>query len=177
MTRQEFIDEITTWDELLDFCYEEDCTVCVDIISNTALHDRINEDLWDAVGERGWEDVRDLLDDIDLRFDYYRIDGRLSYMPADDDFDGYKDEVMEWMDNGEYWDADEDAEDQNDGTVDEEDTVEGEPQAEEEDFSIGELIGACNAELTKIQQIADERREQDVAAFEQFLNGAVTVLQ
>lgn len=45
MTRQDFIDGITTWAELLDFCYNEECDICEDIVSNDTMCEEIDDDL------------------------------------------------------------------------------------------------------------------------------------
>ena len=44
MTRNEFIDNITEWYELKDFCSDFDCDVCEDIYDDDSLEEEPDED-------------------------------------------------------------------------------------------------------------------------------------
>lgn len=185
MTRQDFIDGVTEWYELLDFCYNEDCDICEDIVSNDTMCEEIDEELAEVVRERSWRDVRNLLNDIDTDYDYYRREGCLSYSPVDDDsdFEDYKNDVIEWMDNGGYWEDEEDDEaydeaepfDDDDFAPGEEDE-ESEPPAEDEDFSVGELMGMCSVQYLGIQREAAQRKQQNDKEFEQYLSSMPKML-
>ena len=187
MTRQDFIDGITTWGELLDFCYNEECDICDEIVSNDTMCEEIDDDLVEVARDRSWQDVRDLLNDIDTDYDYYRRDGGLTYIPMDDsDFDDYKGDVLDWMDNGGYWDDEEDEEDEEyydgDGPFDfipDEEDEEDEPELpmEDEDFSVGELMGMCSVQYLGIQRESARRKKQNDKDFEQYLNNMPKVLQ
>ena len=187
MTRQDFIDGVTEWYELLDFCYNEECDICEDIVSNDTMCEEIDEDLAEVVRGRSWRDVRDMLNDIDTDYDYYRRGGGLSYIPMDDsDFDDYKDDVIEWMDNGGYWDEEDNEEDFDDDRPfvdddfapgEEDDEEEEEPAAEDEDFSVGELMGMCSVQYLGIQREAAQRKKQNDKEFEQYLSSMPKVLQ
>ncbi len=183
MTRQEFIENITTWSELLDFCYDNDSNVCEDIISYDTMDEEIESDLQEEVGNRSWRDIRDLLSDINTNYDYYRRDGMFDYCPMDDDsdFDEYKDVVLDWMDDNGYWDDEEDDEGEyfdddpfNERPVSEE---EDEPAAEAEDFSIGELLGMCSVQFLDIQRTALQQKTQNDAEFQQYLANMPKVLR
>lgn len=113
MTRQEFINDVTSFDELLDFCYENDCDVCEDIVSSETMDEYIWDEIRDWDGS--WEDLADALNGISQGYDWYRRDGSLDYVYMDDrDFDSYKQDVLDWADN---WEGifDEEEPDQGDG--------------------------------------------------------------
>lgn len=186
MTRQDFIDGITTWAELLDFCYNEECDICEDIVSNDTMCEEIDDDLREATRYHSWQNVRDLLNDIDTDYDYYRRESSLEYIPMDDDdFDTYKDDVIEWMDNNGYWEDDEEDEEddepfQYDGDFapdDSECKEDEEPPAEEEDFSVGELMGMCSVQYLGMQREVARQMKQSDKEFEQYLSNMPKVLQ
>ena len=102
MTRQDFIDNINYWSELLDFCSDEDCDVCEDIYSEDARDDCIDEELVDMARNNNWRDMYNILDSIPDGYDYYRQDNYGDWVGVDDEFDDYKDQVLEWMDDGGY---------------------------------------------------------------------------
>ena len=53
MTRNEFIDNITEWYELKDFCSDFDCDVCEDIYDDDDYDDSVEEDIRDAIADYG----------------------------------------------------------------------------------------------------------------------------
>ena len=57
MTRNEFIDNITEWYELKDFCNDFDCDVCEDIYDDDDYDDSVEEDIRDAIADYGWRDL------------------------------------------------------------------------------------------------------------------------
>lgn len=184
MTRQCFIDEITTWSELIDFCYNEDCDICEDIIDSDTMDEEVNENLREDVGNYSWWEVRDGLNDIETGYDYYhRNDGLFDYEPMDDsDFDSYKEDVIEWMDNGGYWDEEDDEDEEyeepfhDNQLASEDEDGEDESEPEDEDFSVDELIGMCSVQFLGIQREAAKRRRQNDKEFEQYLNNMPKVL-
>lgn len=183
MTRQDFIDGITTWSELIDFCYNEDCDICEDIIDSDEMDEEISDNLSEEARECSWRDIRDALNDITTGYSYYRRDGSFDYVPMDDsDFDSYKDDVIEWMDNGGYWDDEENYDDEPfyDEYSDfncEENEEDAEITAVEEDFSVGELMGMCSVQFLGIQREAAQRRKQTDRELEQYLSNMPKVLQ
>lgn len=81
MTRNEFIDNITEWCELKDFCNDFDCDICEDIYDDDDYDDSVEEDIRDAIADYGWRDIRDFLGAWD---DEEEEDEE--YADADDDF-------------------------------------------------------------------------------------------
>lgn len=108
MTRQEFINDVTWFGELKDFCYENDCDVCEDVIDSETM----DEWIWDEIRDWGgsWEDLSDALGGISQGYDWYRRDGSLDYVYLDQrDFDAYKSDVLAWADDwGNIFDGEED---------------------------------------------------------------------
>lgn len=66
MTRNEFIDNITEWYELKDFCSDFDCDVCEDIYDDDDYDDSVEEDIRDAIADYGWRDIRDFLGNLHM---------------------------------------------------------------------------------------------------------------
>lgn len=64
MTRNEFIDNITEWCELKDFCNDFDCDICEDIYDDDDYDDSVEEDIRDAIADYGWRDIRDFLGNL-----------------------------------------------------------------------------------------------------------------
>lgn len=163
MTRSEFIDEITRWWELIDFCRDVGCEVCEDVVSDDDLNGCIEDDIENSAHDgMSWEDIRDRLNDIETGYEYYLNDGYMIYNGLNDeeDFDEYKDEVLDWMDSYGDWDE-EDTED--DDFVDEEDSYQeaeedNEPPMEAE-FPVTELISLCIVDIT-VQKSADEEKQR-----------------
>lgn len=113
MTRQEFIDNVLCWSELLDFCYEEGCSVCEDVYSYEERDERIDEIVLDLIQTENWKTVLDVLQSYEeySGFDYYRLAGDEAWVGLDDnDFDVYKNEVLEYMNYNDLWEEDEDEE-------------------------------------------------------------------
>ena len=107
MTRREFIEDVTNFDELIDFCAGNDCSICDGITDRYGLDDKVDDWLRDVVGERSWQDIYDVLDNIDTDGDWYDED----FEPLDDDdFDSYKSDVLDWVDGWGGWDDDEEEE-------------------------------------------------------------------
>lgn len=114
MTRTEFLEDVTTFGELFDFCdehglysYTEDLLYCED------LDESVDNDLSEYVRDEGWQNVRDALDDISTGYDWYRKRGLLYYEGLDDyDFDRMKDEVYENAVVQDLFDDDEEGEEE-----------------------------------------------------------------
>lgn len=113
MTRQEFLDEITSWEDLLEFCrdygYE---SYTKDIYDSYTIRDEfIDEDIRDVLDYESQYTLRDRLDDVDLSGNYYEYRGRLEYYCVDDDFDCYFDDVLGACDRDLFFDEEDDEED------------------------------------------------------------------
>lgn len=140
MTRQEFIHNITTWPELLSFCYDYDCDVCADIVSHENLGEQIAEDFDNYGYDYPWTDIRRWLNDIDDSADYYYRSGSFEYESVDDDFEEYKDEVLSWGDDTYIFD-DED-EDEDEGSFVDSDVFNDD--ISDNDCSVEEFLGLCS---------------------------------
>lgn len=168
MTRDEFIYNVTSWPELLSFCYDYDCDVCADIVSNDDLQPNITED-FRVFGDRySWTDIRGWLNDIDDSAEYYYRNGSFEYESVDDDFDSWKDEVLSWGDDGDIWEQDDDVdldlESELDLDFDIPDidyekvdlgivikpSTEQECDVPDEDFTVADLFGSCNTTFHEI---------------------------
>lgn len=172
MTRNEFIDNITEWYELKDFCNDFDCDVCEDIYDDDDYDDYVEDDVRDAVGECSWREIRDLLCDLPSGYDYYRRNGNLDYDGmGNDDFEEYKERALEWGDDYGVWDEEDEEFEESDDFFDftEEASDEEEP-VEDEDFSVGDLIGMCNVVLVAIQNDEEAKQREEDKEFAQLFN-------
>ena len=111
MTRQEFINDVNDFAELIDFCNDVGCSICEDLVYYETMDDYI----WDAIRDwdSGWEELRDALDSIDTAPYWYLHEGWMDFHGVDDEFDDYKREVLEEADEYNYFD-DEDEDDDED---------------------------------------------------------------
>lgn len=111
MTRQEFINDVNDFAELIDFCNDVGCSICEDLV----YYDAISDYIWDVIRDwdSGWEELRDALGNIDTTPYWYRHEGWLDFYGVDDEFDDYKREVLEEADEYNYFD-DEDEDDDDD---------------------------------------------------------------
>lgn len=169
MTRQDFIENVTEWWELLDVCRDEDCDICEDIYSDEDKDNRINDDLPYLAREYNWWTLRDILDDIPSGDGYYCEDTTDWRELDDEDFENYKADVLHWMDDGGYWEDEEDEEEYEEYEVEENppvnDTTPTDPDdfvpIEDEDISVTELLSACSKGLKSIKNTDSEDDEND----------------
>ena len=155
MTRTEFLEDVNSWWELIEFCSNEGCDTCEDIYSEDSRDEYINEQLMAWAREDTWQELYSRLENIPTGYDYYRDDGYGEWVGMDDgDFDEYKDDVLEWMDNHGYWDEEDDDEDVDifAEELEREKAEAEEAPVEEEAFSIGELMDMCSIALVSIQK-------------------------
>lgn len=169
MTRNDFIENITEWWQLLDFCSDEGCSICEGIYHDDDLDNMIDEDIANAVNDgMGWGEIRDRLCDIDCSYDYYVSEGYMVYEGLnDDDFERYKNDVLNWMDDYDRWDEEDDDfyDNEEDPIFDESDESENDDdfQEPEEDFSVTELVSMCILDVT-IQQSEDAKKKANEQA-------------
>lgn len=150
MTRTDFIHNITTWEELLDFCNEYDCGLCDEIVEDNDRDDEIDADVEEAIRNQRWYDINGYLDNIPTGYNYYRRNGSFDYVGLDDaDFETYKDEILDWGDSEEIWD--DEVDEDYDVFAEQEEAVDGEPAPEPEDFTVSDLIGMCCLALATIE--------------------------
>lgn len=182
MTRNEFLEEVNDYYDLKRFCWDYDCYECDDIYDTDQLDDYINEQLveW-AHDARNWQELYDRLNEIDVGYDYYRIDGYGDITVLDDfDFDGYKDSVLEWGDRNGVWDEDEEEEEEVDGdypNVEEEpcyaSSSEKDPEPEdpvEDGCSLDELFSSGISQLQTIEIEEEAAAQEDSEAFKRFIS-------
>ena len=157
MTRQEFIDNIHYWSELIEFCSDNGCDYCEDIYDSDAWNDYVNDDVAEMARNDGWRDILGVLQEYDelSGYDYYRRNDYGEWIGLDDDdFESYKDDVCGWMDDNDYWDE-EDEEEPPVSYVNPEDVT----PLEAEDVSMDDLF-LSGIEALKIKQ-NDDSTEAD----------------
>ena len=111
MTRSEFLENITTFWELIEFCEDQECSICEDVLDGDRLDEEVDEDIENVAADWGWREIRDRLDDIPEHAEtgYFAREGTLDYTALTyQDFLSFKDDVCEWMTDNEYWDEEED---------------------------------------------------------------------
>lgn len=171
MTRQEFLDDVYDFRELMDFCYDNDCGICDDIYDDESKDEYINEHLSDmADNADDWQSLYRTLDDIPTGYDYYRLDDYDDFNGLDDDdFDDYKNDVLEWMDDNEYWDEDEDDEEEYFPLEEEYSEEEDDEESCEEDMQpVDELFSLCSEQLRVIdakEKAEEQRCNEEFLAF------------
>lgn len=180
MTRTEFIENVQSWYDLIDFCYGEGCNYCDDVYDDERKDDYFNDDLVEMARDAdSWQDMLSNLNDIPEGYDYYIRDDYGDWRGAsNDDFDEYKDDVLRWADNHDVWDEEEVDEDEDEEIFDEECSVYEAPEDEddeelEEGCSLGELFTSCTSKLQTIEIEAEQERKQEEKKFEQFIAAAV----
>ena len=171
MTRQYFIDNVNDWWELKDFCNDEDCEICSDVYGDEDMDEEINDAIREYSDDYQWYELRDLLRDIPSGYNFYYRNSSFDWEGLDDnDFNSYKDDVLEWMDNGDYWDDEDDA-----GYDDCEETLSAEPEDDDEepapaeDFSVGDLMGMCSASFVTMQQESLRMEQESNDAFRNYV--------
>lgn len=172
MTRQEFIDEISFWYELIDFCSDYGCDICDKVYDEYQRDEYLNEhivQMTECVSD--WSELRDSLEAIPTGYDYYIHTSYDEWEPLSDYmFDDYKQDVLDWGDINYIWD-DSDEEEPVPSSEDDEDcdfTI-------NEPFTIDELTNVCNR---KLQQINTEEEAQilvDREKLDSFISGYANI--
>lgn len=169
MTRQEFIDRVTDFYELVEFCNENGCDICEDLYDDDGLDECVEDDLRNAAGEDSWRNIRDWLGDIPTGYDWYCREGYFDYRGVDYDFDEYKENVLNWADDEDIWD-DEDEEDEED--LDEEDDDDFEV---EEDVSMDDMVKACFEQTSEHMAQVETERQKLNESFAELCQGSVNL--
>lgn len=158
MTRNDFLENITTFGDLKDFCDNEGCTLLDDVYDEASRDNYIDDHLVDWAREGCWRDLYNTLEVIPEGYDWYRHGVYEDWCGLDDneDFEEYKNDVLYWADDNCIWDEDEEENEENVDSIDGEDN----DPAPEEDFSVGDLIGMCVVALDVIQS-EDYRRARE----------------
>lgn len=117
MTRNEFLEDVTDFGELKDFCDNEGIYVCDGVMDG----EYFDEIIMDRIQERGyfdtWQEVYRFLRDLPDGAAYYIENDYGEINEAtDDDFEELKQEVLEYMDERDRWEPE--GEDDEDDTAD-----------------------------------------------------------
>lgn len=175
MTRQEFIDTVNSFWELLDFCSDEDCHICEDVYDSDGRYDEIEESLVRWAHDYNWEGLLAKLREQESNngYEYYYRDEYDDFIGLDgDDFERYKHDVLEWIDSNGYWP--EDAEEDEDWFDEPEDpAAEIDPEdavpTEQEDYTIAELFSAGVGCLRALSEEALRQAQEDERNFANLL--------
>lgn len=166
MTRQQFLDEVNSWEELIDFCNDAGCRYCEDICNESERDDCIDENLVSMAREHSWQELFDILDGIPSGYNYYRYSEDYNEWigMVESDFYERKDDVLEWGDINCIWEEDEDDtfpfEDNDDDFEEDDDFV-----IDDEPTSIDELMSVCSSQL---QRIKSDKKSEEAADDEAF---------
>ena len=155
MTREEFIRDICDFGDLRDFCYDYDYdSFTSDILTDDELDEWLNDWVSGNADGYDWYRLRDILSNIPTGCDYYNVSDGIGdiegYSSDGYEFDDFKEELLERLDNDDFWDEEEE---EDDADVEIDFSADAAP---EEDFSISELMGLCDAvSAGKIGKIAE----------------------
>lgn len=147
MNANDFLENVNDYYELKEFCSEVGCEYCDCILDNGGLDEEVDYALGEYIRDYSWDEIRDLLDEIPIGYEWYRRDSSFDYVGLDGSaFEDSKDEVYEWALNNGYFDDNEGDEEYNDAT-----DPEFCDEVEEEDFSVSDLMEMCSVTLVTIQ--------------------------
>lgn len=174
MTRDEFLENVTDFYDLKDFCSDVDCEICYEVYDEDGRDEEIEYYIGEYRTDMSWRELRDRLSDIPTGYEFYREDGAFDWVGLDDDdFADYKERVLEYADDHDLFDMVDDDEDYcEDEICDEEldnDEVEDDP-VEDEDFSVKDLIGMCSVTFVAIQQDNLRRLQDEQETFSKFVD-------
>lgn len=180
MTRLEFLDNVTCFSELIEFCDEIRCDLCEDVICYDDLYDNVLDDIRDDAPDC-LSDLQSYIGDISTNYDWYCRGGWLDYRGlTDEDFEEYKQDVLDYAE--EYGDFDEEDEDDC-GEYEDEEEAPAEPEAV---FEQDPNFGSCpDRQYNKLFEAAgsafvvmvDERIKEQRAKDEAFRSAAAGAIQ
>lgn len=107
MTRDEFINSISDWTQLLSFCCRYRCDLCDDVYDVRDRDRKIKEDIASWFEDDTLFGIKDTLRKIpDDNIGWFRYDGdrRWSRLNDTGDFFDYKSRVLTWCDSVGLWD-------------------------------------------------------------------------
>lgn len=109
MTRNEFLEDVTNFGDLKNFCDNEGFDICDCVIDG----EYFDEIIIDRIRERDyfntWQEVYRFLHDLPDGAAYYiENDYGEIYEATEDDFEDFKQQVLEYMDTHGEWDPEED---------------------------------------------------------------------
>ena len=162
MTRQQFIEEVNNWYDLIDFCNDNNLDDLCDVYDDETASELIDEALAEEIQYRSWRDIRDMLGSIDDGYDFYLARGGLAFEGLSDwDLDNYKDDVMTSAENAGVFDPDEEEEEIEELT----DEEAAEPQVEEEAFGLSDFVLMVSEQVATAQQEKEREAKLEEAAF------------
>lgn len=172
MTRQEFVDEVCSWSDLIDFCSDNRLDFTDDIYDEGGRDDYVNEGLVDMARENTWDELWSILDRIPTGYEYYRYDYGDWDGLTDDDFYDLKQEVEEYCARNGYFDDEEEEEPEE--TEDEPEEEDEEPEEEEEpiedeDFSLGEFFSSGVDMIEDLKEAERIEREEEEKQYREVL--------
>lgn len=170
MTRQQFLDEITTWYDLIEWCNNHGCSYCNDIYSDEARDEDIDDNLVDMARNNNWYELRDILGNLATGYDYWRKDEYGDWYGVDDEFNDYRNDVLEWADENDEFDEEE----EEPIYVDDDDYGDAEFEADTS-VSLGDFFTSSAEDLDKItaETVAAETKAN--ADFNKFTQRVTTV--
>lgn len=174
MTRQEFVDEVCSWSDLIDFCSDNRLDFIDDIYDETGRDDYINENLVDWARESTWDELYSILERIPTGYEYYRYDYGDWEGLDDSDFDDLKQEVEEYCDRNGYFDDEEEEEPEETEEPEEDEEQEEEPEEEEEpiedeDFSLDEFFSSGVDMIEDLKEAERIEREEEEKQYREAL--------
>lgn len=108
MTRRWFEEEVNSYNDLKDICYDYELSTMDDVCHADDLNEWVNDDLLEYVRYNSWEDVRNMLDDIPTDYDWVLREDRLEYSALSDwEFPDWKERVYDDLDYADAFDEDE----------------------------------------------------------------------
>lgn len=176
MTRQQFIDEITSWSELIGWCVDNGCSYCDDIYTDDDRDEIINDTLVDMAEDNNWLELKDILVTLDETSAYYwKRDEWGDWCDVDDDFDDYFNDVLEWADDNDMFESGEEE------PIPEETTSEEAPVEQPDEFvadtniSLGDFFVSSVESLGVIASEAATIAAEANSEFDKFTQRITTV--
>lgn len=117
MTRSEFCNEMREMWDLHSFCVENDCEILQDFWSAYDFDSFVDQEVVEYARMDNWHDLISRLEEYDSLINTYQYiaydQDEGEYAGIDDrDFDRFFDDILEWGDEHEIWDAEEDEEEE-----------------------------------------------------------------
>ena len=103
MTRDEFLDNVNDFYDLVDFCNENSLSTCDYLLSDGSFDDWVDEQLEQWARYDRWWEVKDKLNDLPSGYDWYDTEWSVEGLSSSD-FDDWKEKVLEEADLVNVWD-------------------------------------------------------------------------
>ncbi len=110
MTREWFEDNITCFDDLIEFCHENECDILDGLYPEHDFDSYVCEDIRNATRTCYWNEIRNSLNHVydEHGGDYFFYNGEFDYVwvSEDYDFEEYKTRVIEWAEYEDFFEPD-----------------------------------------------------------------------